>query len=260
MKHILSNRETLRQNRRGIAILWLIIWGSLFLTFFCGVLEVATLWQAQVEVNNALDSAALAAAKEWGISGSGSTQIPRDVGVAYFAANPILGSSAMLTTNYTPAVPGNPNGNATCFGNFLFGSLSSTVAPIIFDSGAQGGCVSGDVTITINKPLAGTGVTANEMEVTFNDADPGLTIESIEFILPTTAVNNVQRPYFDASKDPQVSQVPADFNGLNVASNGVNWSCPNGIGDICFEFPPPEIGGLTDRYQSVRINFAPGSF
>lgn len=260
MKQIHSKKES-HKNRRGIAILWLIIWGSMFLTFFCVVLEIATLWQAHVEVKNALDAGAMAAVKEWGVSGSGSsTQIPRNVGIAYVEANPILGTSVTLNSNYTAATVANPNGNLSCSGDFVFGALDKITAPITFDRNAQGGCISGDVTITINKPLAGTGVTANEIEVIFEDGDPGLTIQSIEFTLPTTNANDGQRPYFDANVDPEVSQVPADFNGLNVANNGANWNCPNGVGDICFEFPPPEIGGLADRYQSVVINFAPGSF
>lgn len=134
MKRIHSNKEP-HQNRRGIAVLWLVIWGSLFLTFFCVVLEIATLWQAQVEVNNALDSAALAAVKEWGASGSGATQIPRDVGVAYTAANPILGTPAVITTNFNG---GNlPNENNSCTGNLIFGGLNTLVSPITFDASAD---------------------------------------------------------------------------------------------------------------------------
>ncbi|WP_299467322.1 hypothetical protein [uncultured Gimesia sp.] len=105
------------------------------MTFFCVVLEIATLWQAQVEVNNCLDAAALAAVNEWEASGSGSTQIPRNVGIAYAAANPILGSTLTLTDNYNP---GNlPNENNTCFGNFVFGGLTSLTPPFTFDAGAD---------------------------------------------------------------------------------------------------------------------------
>lgn len=233
------------------------------MVFFCVVLEVATLWQAQVEVNSALDATALAAVKDWGISGSGSTSVPRDVGVAYAAANPILGDTFTITKNYNPA--NLPNENASNAGNLVFGALVSPIDPITFNAGLEGGCAVGDVTITINKPFAGVGnptnesATADMIEVVFDDGDPGLTIESIAFTLPTSTANDNQRPFFDASKDPQVSQVLTDYNGLNVAPDGGDWNCPNTVGDICFVFED-QIAALADRYQTVRLNFDPGSF
>jgi len=142
MKRIHSNIES-HQNRRGIAILWLILWGGVFLIFFCVVLEIATMWQTQVEVNNALDAAALAAVKEWGEQIDAiappppdySTQTPRDVGIAFAAANPILGSALVLTDNYDPT--DDPNENETSTGNFIFGGLDSTTSPITFNANAD---------------------------------------------------------------------------------------------------------------------------
>tara|TARA_R110002111_G_scaffold185031_3_gene250931 strand:- start:55932 stop:56516 length:585 start_codon:yes stop_codon:yes gene_type:complete len=136
MKRIQSNTGS-HHKRRGIAILWLVIWGSLFLTFFCVVLEISTLWQAQVELNKALDAAALAAVKEWGASGSALTETPRDSGVTYAAANTVLGDPVVLDPNYDGTiVVTNPNQNASCDGNLVFGRINfPIVAPFTFEAG-----------------------------------------------------------------------------------------------------------------------------
>ncbi|MCH9653575.1 MAG: hypothetical protein K0U86_14660 [Planctomycetes bacterium] len=142
MKQIHSKTKS-HKNRRGIAILWLILWGSVFLTFFCGVLEIATMWQAQVEIKNSLDAAALAAVQEWGDSGVGLTDIPRDVGVAYVEANPILGVAFMPTTNLGTVTLANPNANASNTGDFVFGAIDTTTDPITFNGNAETSCAGG---------------------------------------------------------------------------------------------------------------------
>lgn len=261
MQSIHTSQKT-QKNRRGIAVLWLILWGSMFLTFFCVTLEFASLWHAQVELNNTMDSAALAAARQWGASGSDATLLARNVGVAYVDANPVLGATVPFSTNYGPGNP--PNQNATTSGNLVFGALDSTVSPITFNSNGQGGCAAGDVTITITKPSAGADVTPDEIEVIFNDGGANLEIQSIAFTLPTSGVNNVtQRPYFNSGQNPAVSQTVGDYQGLDPApsSGGMNpdWDCPNGNGDICFAFEDL-VAGQAGRYQTVRLNFAPGSF
>jgi hypothetical protein len=137
MKQIHSKTDS-HQNRRGIAILWLILWGSVFLTFFCVVLEIATLWQAHVEVNSSLDAAAMAAVKEWRATGfANSTLVPRNSGVAYGDANPVLGEAVGLTTNFVLATGANPNGNASITGDIVFGGLDQITAPITFDPTAN---------------------------------------------------------------------------------------------------------------------------
>ncbi|QDT98826.1 TadE/TadG family type IV pilus assembly protein [Gimesia aquarii] len=151
MKRIQSKTE-LHHNRRGIAILWLVIWGSLFLTFFCVLLEIATLWQAQVELNNALDSATLAAVREWDTSGLGSTEIPRNVGVAYAAANPILGTPVGLNPNFQPV---NPNGNDSFNGDLVFGGLTALTRPNSLDPAALAPATFPAVRAQITVPVQG---------------------------------------------------------------------------------------------------------
>ncbi len=255
MKRISSNTE-FHQNRRGIAILWLILWGSMFLTFFCVVLEVATMWQAHVEVNNTFDSAALAAVKDWGAAGVGSTVVPRNVGIAFAEANPILGVPFTPTSNYVAPSAGNPNGNLSQTGNFVFGSIDSTTDPITFNGNADVSCAAGDVTIRITEPNNGNTADPGTIRLTFNTGT-NLAIDSIIFTLPlrTSGPANSQA-YFATGVAPptaaQVSTAGGTFSGLNVlpANPGPNWNCPNGS-DVCFDFLTPINAG----FRRVRINF-----
>lgn len=289
MKRIHSNSE-FHQKRRGIAVLWLIIWGSLFLTFFCVVLEIATLWQAQVEVQNSLDSAALAAVKEWGASGSGSTAVPRDAGVAYAAANPILGSSMMLTTNYDPSDPiNNPNENLNCTGNFIFGALTTPTAPFTFDAGESASTAVGTVFMEIVKNNSGNGVGVRDIGVFFDDGGANLSIRTIEFTIPLLGNSISQQPYFNATlgSEPALSTAfegpdalnrnnPTgfDYRGLDIDPNLIsgNWYCDptappftlmgmntNPDGDICFEMDNQVPFG-TNRYRTLIVHFTDGAF
>lgn len=253
------------QNRRGIAILWLILWGGMFLTFFCVVLEISAMWQAQVELNNTMDAAALAAVREWGLSGASTTQVARDVGVAYVGANPVQGSTVSVTTNYAPG--NSPNQNASLSGNFVFGALDSIVSPITFDPDAQGGCSLGNVTITINKPNGSVAsnkeVKAEQIKVEYTSTNiTNLQIQSIKFTLPAPVVpgnNNKNAAYYDAAQPPQVSQDPLyyDTSAVYVApGSGGDWYDPNDTGAIGFTYDGPSVDGNINNSQSVTLHFS----
>lgn len=255
MKRISSNTNP-HQNRRGIAILWLILWGAMFLTFFCVVLEIATMWQAHVEVNDAFDAAALAAVRDWGVSGTNSTQISRNVGVAYTVANPILGVPFTPTTNFTNPTPGNPNGNASNTGNFVFGAIDGITDPITFNGNADASCAAGDVTIRITDNSNGGAADPSTIRLSF-DSGANLAIDSVAFTLPLRTGGPANSQAFFASglappSAPQVSTVAGTFSGLNVlpANPGPNWNCPNGS-DVCFDFLTP----INTGFRTVRINF-----
>ena len=49
--------------RRGWTTLWLVIWLPVMMALFCGLVAVASLWLARVELENGLESAALAPAR-----------------------------------------------------------------------------------------------------------------------------------------------------------------------------------------------------
>ncbi|QDV17786.1 hypothetical protein Pan153_24410 [Gimesia panareensis] len=271
----LHTNQQRHQNRRGIAILWLILWGGTFLTFFCVVLEIATLWQAQVELKNSMDSAALAAVKDWGVSGVGTTNIPRNVGVTYTQANPILGTVFTPQTNLGTVSGSNPNANASNTGNFVFGAINGVTAPITFNGNAEVSCAAGDVTITITDNSAGGGtVNENSILLSFNEGT-NLAIDSVKFILPDQTKGPAGAyAYFDSNLAPQVlTPSPTDITNTGWGLNGLDtepsshdalspygnriWSNPNNNGDIYFTFEDFYAPG---EAKSVRINFNGNSF
>jgi len=108
------------------------------------VVEIVHLWVGRVELENALEAAALAAVKEWGDAGGGSTLIPRQIGAEYAAANTIFGVPVPIDLNYNPA-SGNVNENASCTGDLLFGAITNDARPWIFDAGVRPSCGGGTV-------------------------------------------------------------------------------------------------------------------
>jgi hypothetical protein len=131
-------------HRRGSATLWMVIWLPCLLTLFCVLIGVANLWLARVELENALEAAALTAVKEWGTAGGGDTSDPRDAGVAYAAANIVRGHPVVIGTNFD-SVSGGPNENQECepagatvmppTGNLVFGAIDdSDPDNVIFDA------------------------------------------------------------------------------------------------------------------------------
>lgn len=153
--------------RRGSATLWMVVWLPGLLVLFCVLIGVANLWLARVELENALESAALAAVKQWGDQGGGDTRSARETGVDYAAANAIRGQTLTLCTNYedsqvagrsrrlpvrliTVGPPPNPNQNdecglnsQTCQGNFIFGAIGddpSCPGQLTFNAGIQPAC------------------------------------------------------------------------------------------------------------------------
>jgi Flp pilus assembly protein TadG len=114
-----------------VVTVWIILAGPAFLALLVFVLEVANIWLARVELENALGATALAAVKEWGDAGGGDTLCPRDVGVAYAAANTLVGVPLSITNNYRQ---GPPNENDLCTGNLIFGAIVTQEIPYVFDA------------------------------------------------------------------------------------------------------------------------------
>jgi Flp pilus assembly protein TadG len=259
------------QNRRGIAILWLILWGAMFLTFFCVVLEISSMWQAQVELKNTMDAAALAAVREWGLSGGDNTQVARNVGIAYMEGNPVQATTVTVPNdNYNG---GNTNQNASLQGSFVFGALETATnpptSPIYFDPAGSGSCALGDVTITLTKDNSGTSAESSDFLVEFNTnplTPVDLEIKSISFTLPTAETPpDPDNAFFDGSALVNTDiGPPPTFNGVdptatNAPTTPFVWNCPNNNGDICFTFSGNNVDGTSGHYGTVTINFNSGS-
>ncbi len=127
-----------RRKRRGVAALWLILTLPVLLLLLAVVIEIGNIWLARVELENALESAALAAVKEWGdAGGGGDTETARLVGVEYGGANTVTGSPVGIGTNWNAG--NTPNENADCAGNLIFGAVVTDVIPWVFDAGEPAG-------------------------------------------------------------------------------------------------------------------------
>jgi Flp pilus assembly protein TadG len=147
------------RSRRGSATLWLIIWLPCLLTLFCVLVGVANLWLARIELENALEAAALAAAKEWGQAGGGDTQSAREAGVAFAAANMVRGNPVVLGTNYNSLnAPndndvGNPTGAAVNppNGNLVFGAINDDDPDhVIFDASGTPSCAAAAALLVVD--------------------------------------------------------------------------------------------------------------
>ncbi|NMC20584.1 MAG: pilus assembly protein [Thermogutta sp.] len=144
------------RDRSGFSTLWLILTLPIFLTLFAFVFEMGHMWVARVELENGLESAALAAVRSWAESGSSDTYLPRQVGAAYAANNTVRSYPLVLGLNHDPAAgPDNPNQNLTCTatvyspvgavspeGNLIFGAIltDDPNCPLTFNAGIRPSC------------------------------------------------------------------------------------------------------------------------
>ena len=287
------------RTRRGISALWFVLSVPIFLILLAVVLNIANLWLARVELENAMEAAALAAVKEWGDAGGGSTVTPREVGQTYARANLIRCRQVDVTTNLDPSpAVNNPNANLTCCvgkcppeGNLIFGAITEDDPnfPVTFNAGVAGGCIPATVFIEIYKPEAGAGdpteANARTLGIFFDEGPASFSIRSVSFTLPAL-VPLVQRPYFDGSKDVLVSidagvtaneqnrfnpDPPRDVRGIDpdpISTGPNSWICTsppppvtNPNGDICFGLSDEiTCGPCSDRYRTLTINFKDGAF
>ena len=132
-------RNPIRIHRKGIATLWTILTLCLLVLMVCYVVEAGRLFLARQQLVISLESAAMAAAKDWcRTSPDDGTLEPRQVAIDFAAANPVLGQPVILDTNFGP---GNlPNENASCGGDLIFGALSKESPEVVFDTSQRAGC------------------------------------------------------------------------------------------------------------------------
>jgi Flp pilus assembly protein TadG len=182
-------------SRRGSATIWLIVTLPVLLILFCFVLNIAQQWLARVELENALEAAALAAVKEWGDANGGDTLIPREVGVEYANLNRMRGFRVQIGTNYEPDPDlGGVNQNKLCDvvkgpppdGNLIFGAIThdDPEFPITFNAGVRPSCAAGRVLVDASGEGNLQTDHNNEWGIAFQQTDPpapaGLMITKVE--------------------------------------------------------------------------------
>lgn len=127
--------------RRGIATFWVIVSAPALLMLLVFVTDIGNLWLARGELETALESAALAAAKQWGDSGGAETLAARQSGVDYAAANTVVGNPVLLSMNYNPQSMANENADQR--GQLVFGSIRDLGPPLVFEAAAPPGAAAG---------------------------------------------------------------------------------------------------------------------
>lgn len=157
-------RTRRRPRRRGISIFWVLLFVPVFVILLGIVVNVANLWLARVELENGLESAALAAVKEW-VENGPQTDNARLAGVRYAAANCVRGRPLDICGNLGSVSGTNPNANYTCCvgkedlctgadpsGNLIFGAITTDDpnCPITFNAGLEPGCGGGSGTVLLD--------------------------------------------------------------------------------------------------------------
>lgn len=273
-----------RVSRNGISTLWVILGIPLFLTLLLFTVDIANLWLAQIELENGLEAAALAAAKHWGKHTELNSTLPaREAGLAYARLNRVRCQPIVLSTNHDPAASldsNNPNENLDCCatatpsGNLIFGMISDD-DPLTFDAGKQPGCGIGTVLFdaTASGNLGGNDKTGNAISnawgISFQAAQgtpENLTIARVIIDVRGTTGNGTfdftsSAPVVSTSVDPPATSgiIPcqADVKGFTNPSQQIQFdytgTTPQTL-TIHFRPDPPADPGA----GSLDKGFEPG--
>ncbi len=109
-----------RPPRRGIATVWIIASVPAIFMLLILVTDIGTVWQARMELETAMEAAALAAVQEW--KATGNTNLARTAAQNFAATNTVLGYPVLIASN---AGGGGTNDNSLCEGDILLGNLTS---------------------------------------------------------------------------------------------------------------------------------------
>jgi Flp pilus assembly protein TadG len=237
---------------RGSATIWLIAALPVLLILFCFVINIAQQWLARVELENALEAAALAAVKEWGDANGGDTLIPREVGIEYANLNRVRGFRVQIGDNYDP-VSGGINQNKLCDvvkgpppdGNLIFGAITRDDPdfPVTFNAGVRPSCAAGEVLVDASGQGNLQTDLNNEWGIAFHQTDPpapaGLLITKVEI---NVRPNPGDTAVFDGI--PTLSSNLLD----GLANNAVRDNSSNSQADIF---------GFTDPANQIQFTIGP---
>lgn len=262
----MQRNSKLPKLRRGWTSLWLVVWLPVLLALFCGLIAVANLWLARVELENGLEAAALAAVKEWGDQGGGDTHYPRQVGIEFAAANGVRGQHLDLESNYAgslasrdgkprirlvTAAPTGCNQNLTCDldgGHLIFGAIDdSDPDNVIFNAGVCPSCPLGHVLIDASAQGATSLQQDNSWGVAFlRNASMPSDLRIVRMVVDLQANGGTGQftlSGLNSTDGPTLTD--------NVAPHAVSVSCPG-------DFDQPDLEGFTDPDQQIVFSPAAG--
>jgi hypothetical protein len=168
---------------RGIATVWAVVAIPTAVTLLCVVIEVAHLWLSKIELQNALNAAALAGVKRWGdiseITSAPSpfhdtpgafsiTQEARDAAVAAAAGNTVSGQPVVLDRNEADdGIDDVGYDNASCTGDIILGGFPTdgstaftTAASVGCGRTTTGGTIDMDIKFYLQVETPGAGMSA----------------------------------------------------------------------------------------------------
>ena len=120
MRRVTRNPRSSIIPRRGIATVWIIAAVPAIFTLLILLTDIGSLWQARMELETALESAALAAVQEW--KATNNTNLARISAQNFAQANTVLGNPVNLNSN---AGGGGTNDNSNCDGDIVLGNITS---------------------------------------------------------------------------------------------------------------------------------------
>jgi Flp pilus assembly protein TadG len=114
--------------RRGIATLWIILAGPAFLALLVLVTDIANLWLARVELENAVEAGALAGANVWGdgADDAANRTAAHLAAEAVAESNLVVGDPFDVDANDNPVAPNN-NALVQCSGTALLGTYTAAL-------------------------------------------------------------------------------------------------------------------------------------
>ncbi len=257
-----------RSSRSGVAVLWLIAAAPAVLIFLCVMVEVAHIWNARVQLEVALESAALAGVKTWAdlteadnVPGPhdspgefSKTSAARDAALAAFAANNIGGTSFTLDRNEQDDGDDDTGyDNLNCpDGELLLGGFPTT-GTTDFNVAAAVGCgrsttstqnidLQLDITIDTSPgpgPGGDTSTVPNVFNFSWTSADPqtvGFSLTRVVIDLQWNANGTLMPPdnglFHPLAAGPTVLNAgsPGTFNipGMGAAARDANDAAGNG--------------------------------
>jgi hypothetical protein len=147
-----------RSQDRGAATLWVIIALPVFLALLCLVVEAGNAWLARVELETALESAALAAVQEW--ADTNDTDLARLRGQTLGLANCVRGEPLLLDLNNGG---GGANDNLSCDGDIVLGRIDFENGMVIFNADESPGAGAAGITVSLCVRVQTTTDTRNDV-------------------------------------------------------------------------------------------------
>ena len=201
-----------KKQRRGIATIWLVISAPALLMALCLAIEIGHLFLARMQLENSLESAAIAAVDRW--AGGNTTADARMVGATYAADNRAGDTTVLLDT----FEGGLPNGNVSCDGELVFGRVSGLPGQFRFEPSSVPGGSTGN-TISLKVRILTSTDTKNDVangsySFTMFDyaaSNPALQISSVLLDVSTVAETDLAPAYFDL-RNPSGSGIATDRN------------------------------------------------